>query len=145
MRVRRCVVLAAMIVCLGSLPLAQGGGNRSSAGGGNTPGKFELKKTANGQFFFNLKAANGQTILTSEHYKTKASAENGIASVRKNAANDARYLRKTAKNGKLYFVLTATNGQVIGQSEMYESAAAVEAGIASVKANAPDARVEDLT
>jgi len=134
-----------MVMCLGALALAHAGENRFSAGGDNTLGKFELRKAANGQFLFNLKAANGQTILTSEPYKTKTSAENGIASVRKNAADDARYLRKTAKNGKLYFVLTATNGQVIGQSEMYESAAAVESGIASVKANARDAKVEDLT
>lgn len=145
MSARRVVVLAVMILCLGTLSLARDGENRSSAAGDNTPGKFELKRAANGQFFFNLKAANGQTILTSERYKTKASAENGITSVRKNAANDARYLRKTAKNGKLYFVLTASNGQVIGQSEMYGSAAAEQAGIASVKANAPDAKVEDLT
>lgn len=145
MQACRFVVLAVMIVCLGALTLAQDGENRSSAGGDNTPARFELKKAANGQFFFNLKAANGQTILTSERYKTKQNAENGIASVRKNAAADARYLRKTAKNGRLYFVLTAPNHQVIGQSEMYESAAAVESGIASVKANARDAKVEDLT
>jgi uncharacterized protein YegP (UPF0339 family) len=41
-------------------------------------GKFELKKSKDGQFMFNLKASNGQVILTSELYKTKASAENGI-------------------------------------------------------------------
>lgn len=41
-------------------------------------GKFELKKSKDGQFMFNLKASNGQVILTSEMYKTKASAENGI-------------------------------------------------------------------
>jgi len=107
--------------------------------------KFELKKAANGQFMFNLKAANGEVILTSEQYVAKASAENGIASVKKNAPEDGRYQRKTAKNGKPYFVLTATNGQVIGLSEMYSSVAAMEGGIASVKKNAPDAKVEDLT
>lgn len=47
-------------------------------------GKFELKKTKNGQFFFNLKAANGQIILTSEMYKSKSGAQNGIESVKKN-------------------------------------------------------------
>jgi len=107
--------------------------------------KFELKKATNGEFYFTLKAANGQAILGSEQYKAKASAENGIASVKKNAPDDARYQRKTSKNGKPYFVLTATNGQVIGQSELYESAAAMENGIASVKKNAPEAKVEDLT
>ncbi len=106
--------------------------------------KFEIKKATNGQFFFNLKAANGEVILTSEQYKAKASAEIGIASVKKNAADDARFVRKTSKNGKPYFVLTAANAEIIGQSEMYESAKSMENGIASVKKNAPDAKVEDL-
>ena len=47
--------------------------------------KFELKKATNGEFYYALKAANGQSILGSEQYKAKASAENGIASVKKNA------------------------------------------------------------
>ena len=50
-------------------------------------GKFELKQLKNGQFLFNLKAGNGQIILTSEQYKAKAGALNGIESVRKNAAD----------------------------------------------------------
>ena len=49
--------------------------------------EFELKKTANGQFHFNLKAGNGEIIATSEMYGSKASAENGIESVKKNAAD----------------------------------------------------------
>ena len=63
MSARRVVVLAVMILCLGTLSLARDGENRSSAAGDNTPGKFELKRAANGQFFFNLKAANGQGRL----------------------------------------------------------------------------------
>ena len=47
--------------------------------------KFELKKSKNGQFFFNLTAKNGQVIATSEMYTTKDAAENGIASVKENA------------------------------------------------------------
>ena len=46
---------------------------------------FELKKTSDGQFMFNLVAPNGEVIATSERYTTKAAAENGIASVKKNA------------------------------------------------------------
>ncbi len=46
-------------------------------------GKFELKQAKNGEYHFNLLAGNGQIILTSEMYKTKASAENGIESVKK--------------------------------------------------------------
>lgn len=108
-------------------------------------GKFELKTAANGQFHFNLKAGNGQVILSSETYTTKDGAENGITSVRNNAPLDERYERKTAGNGDPYFVLKAANGQTIGKSEMYSTTAAMENGISSVKENAPDATVSDLT
>jgi uncharacterized protein YegP (UPF0339 family) len=50
-------------------------------------GRFELKKTASGQFHFNLKAGNGEIIATSEMYESKASAQNGIDSVKRNAAD----------------------------------------------------------
>ena len=102
-------------------------------------GKFELKVSTNGKYHFNLKAGNGQIILSSEMYESKAAAENGIASIQKNAADDARYERKESSSGKPYFNLKATNGQVIGKSEMYESTSAMENGIDSVQKNAPDA------
>lgn len=103
------------------------------------PGKFELKESKNGKYHFNLKAGNGQIILSSEMYESKASAENGIASVQKNAGDDGRFERRTSTNGKPYFVLKAGNGQEIGRSEMYESTASMENGIESVKKNAPGA------
>ncbi len=53
------------------------------------PGKFELKKAKDGQFHFNLLATNGQVILSSEMYKAKDSALNGIESVQKNAPTAA--------------------------------------------------------
>ena len=49
------------------------------------PGKYEIKKARNGQFHFNLKAANGEIILSSEMYVAKRGAKNGIASVQKNS------------------------------------------------------------
>lgn len=107
--------------------------------------KFELTKSHNGQFHFNLKAGNGEVILSSQMYSSKASAEGGIASVKANAGDDARYERKESKANQPYFVLKAANGEIVGTSEMYSSTAAMEKGIASVKANAPDARIEDLT
>jgi uncharacterized protein YegP (UPF0339 family) len=48
-------------------------------------GKFVVKKGNSGKFHFNLVASNGQVIATSETYETKASALNGVESVRKNA------------------------------------------------------------
>ncbi|SBV36976.1 hypothetical protein STPYR_11906 [uncultured Stenotrophomonas sp.] len=108
-------------------------------------GKFVIGKRSNGDFQFNLKAGNGQVILTSQGYADKAGCRNGIESVKKNSPDDARYERKTSSNGKPYFNLLAANGQVIGNSEMYESTGARDNGIASVKANAPDATVVDET
>ncbi|WP_420322996.1 YegP family protein [Flagellimonas sp.] len=106
-------------------------------------GKFEIKTTNSGKTMFNLKAGNGQVILTSEQYNSKAACENGIESVKTNSQNDDRFERKTAKDGSPYFNLKASNGQVIGKSEMYTSTSAMENGIASVKKNAPDADVVD--
>ncbi len=105
--------------------------------------KFEIKASANEQFMFNLKAANGEVILTSETYKQKRSAEQGIASVKANAGDDSRFERKTAKDGSPYFVLKAANGEIIGKSEMYSSVAAMENGIASVVKNAAEAEIVD--
>jgi hypothetical protein len=108
-------------------------------------GKFVLSKGASGKFHFVLKAGNDETILTSEHYETKASAENGIASVRENAPTNERYERKNSKDGSPMFNLRAANGQVIGTSETYSSESARDAGIASVKATVPSATAEDKT
>ncbi|MDI9342520.1 MAG: YegP family protein [Sediminibacterium sp.] len=105
-------------------------------------GTFVLKTGKNGEFYFNLKAGNGQVILSSEGYTSESGRQNGIASVRENAVLDARYDRKTSSNGKPYFTLKASNGQVIGTSELYESEAGRENGITSVKKNAPDAQVK---
>jgi uncharacterized protein YegP (UPF0339 family) len=49
--------------------------------------KFVLKKGSTGKFRFNLLATNGQMIATSEAYESKASAINGIESMKRNAPN----------------------------------------------------------
>lgn len=90
-----------------------------------------------------LKADNGQTVLSSEGYTTKANCYNGVESVRKNSATDSRYDRKVSVNSKFYFNLKATNGQVIGTSPLNERESGREAGIDSVKSMAPGAVIED--
>src|SRR5262245_6218337 len=107
------------------------------------PAKFEIKKANDGQFFFNLIAGNGEVILTSEQYTAKASAQNGTQSVKTNAPDKGHYERNQTKNGRPYFVLKATNGEIVGRSQMYSSAAAMEKGIESVMANGPAAAVQD--
>jgi uncharacterized protein YegP (UPF0339 family) len=108
-------------------------------------GKFELYKDRKGEFRFRLVASNGQTILSSEGYKQKSNAENGIESVRKNSQVEARFQRKTGSNGQFSFNLMATNGQVVGVSQQYKSEASCVNGIESVRKHAVDAALVDQT
>jgi uncharacterized protein len=105
-------------------------------------GKFVIKTGKDGQFYFNLKASNGEIILSSEGYTTKTSCKRGIASVMKNGQDSSKYMKSISKNGKSYFTLIAANKKVIGRSELYESEKACNNGIASVKKNAPGAKTE---
>lgn len=104
---------------------------------------FELKKSGD-KFHFVLKAANGQVILSSQMYASKASAMNGIESVQKNCGDDSNFERKTAKNGKFHFNIKSTNGQIIGSSQMYAAESGMNNGIESVKNNAPSAEVKEV-
>lgn len=108
-------------------------------------GWFELSNSSDGQYRFVLKAGNAEVILTSELYKTRASAENGIASVQSNSGNAERYDAKEAANGKFYFNLKAANHQIIGSSQMYTSAASRDKGILSVMNNGSSDTIKDLT
>lgn len=51
--------------------------------------RFEEKTAKDGRFYFNLKAANGQVILTSQMYKSESGMKNGVTSVYKNAPDAA--------------------------------------------------------
>ncbi len=96
-------------------------------------GWYEINKNDKGQFSFVLRVDD----------KSKAAANNGIASVQTNSPNDERYDRKNAVNDKPYFNLKAANGQIIGTSQMYDSAALRDAGIASVKTSGPSTTIKD--
>jgi uncharacterized protein len=106
-------------------------------------GKFVITQRKDGEFQFYLKAGNGEIILTSEGYVSKAGCKNGIESVRVNSQDDARYDRIHATTGRWRFTLKATNGQIIGTSESYESKAGMEGGIESVKKNGQSETVDD--
>ena len=77
-------------------------------------------------------------------YNSKASAQNGIASVQKNCSNDTLFERKTAKNGKFHFNLKSTNGQIVGSSQMYSAESGMNNGIDSVAKNAPGAEINEI-
>ena len=49
------------------------------------PGTFVIQKSADGQYYFVLNAANGEPIAQSETYSEKAAALSGVESVKTNA------------------------------------------------------------
>lgn len=102
---------------------------------------YELKKNVTGQYIFNLKAGNHETILSSESYPAEQTAREGIAAVQKNGPLDSAYVKKTASNGQFYFTLKGANGEPLGRSEMYTTEAARDHGIASVKQNSPTGKI----
>lgn len=108
-------------------------------------GKFEIYKDKAGEFRFRLKSGNGETILSSEGYKSKASAKNGVASVQKNGGDESRFDKSETSSGKFRFSLRAANKQVIGTSQNYASASGRNNGIKAVGRAADGAKVVDLT
>ncbi len=108
--------------------------------------KFEIfQSEKNEKFYFRLVAGNGQIIMSSQAYASKAAANNGVLSVAENSTMAERYDRKVAANGKNFFSLKSGNGQIVGDSQMYASAEGMENGIKSVTEHAPIAPVVDLT
>lgn len=106
---------------------------------------FELTKSEKGEFYFKLLSADGATLVRSEGYAAKASASNGIESVRKNSTEEGRYELKSASDGRPFFNLKSSNGQVVGTSPMFKDEAARAAAIADVKKGAAAAKLNDKT
>ena len=118
--------------------------------------KFQINATKTG-FNFYLVASNGETIATSQTYKTLAACKKGIASVAANApaaavedqtkegfekAKNPKFELYADKKGEVRFRLKAKNGQVICSSEGYAGGAkAALNGVKSVVKNAPTAKV----
>jgi len=107
-------------------------------------GYYELKQGTSGKWMFNLKAGNHEVILTSQSYESKSSAEAGIASVQKNGVCEGSFEKKNSTGGQPYFSLRSSNGQIIGTSEMYNSEAARDNGIASVIKNAASEKIKEV-
>ena len=122
-------------------------------------GKFEIKKTKNGGFMFNLKAGNGEIIATSETYNTLDACKNGINSVATNAPvaavedqtvegyateKNPKFEIYLDKKGEFRFRLKAKNGQIIATGEGYKAKASCKNGIESIKKNAVDSKVVEV-
>jgi uncharacterized protein YegP (UPF0339 family) len=136
--------------------------------GKTATGVFEIMLDADRKFRFHLKATNGLIIAASQSYGSREAAVKGIASIMKNApvakvadftpvrgampeishtgiVQDPVFEIICDVGGKFRFHLKAGNGLIIAASQSYGSREAAETGIASIKNNAPMARVVDHT
>jgi len=107
-------------------------------------GKYIIRKTSNGQYWWVLRASNGEILITSETYTTKQNCIEGINSS-KVSIKDSNFRRLLSIRNEPYFTQNANNNQVLGTSEMYSSTYARDSGIESVKRYAPNAIIEDLS
>lgn len=99
--------------------------------------RFTVFEGADGRFFFNLRAKNGQIVLQSQGYTTEAAAYNGTFSVANYGTNSARYDIRQSASGAYYFNIKAENGQVVGTSQTYSSKSSAVRGRDAVMAVLP--------
>lgn len=106
--------------------------------------KILLRKSdAQSPFSFIFTDDNDKTLIKSENYTQKASASNGIESVKKNLQIDARYEFKEAKNKKLFFNIKSTNGQIVGTSAFFDTNEQMQDAINYLKQNAQNTQVQE--
>lgn len=129
----------------------------AEAKSGRALARFEIKKSKDNRFVFNLYAPNRVIVATSQIYSSSPSAVNGIKSIMVNApkapVEDTTLKTFTAlgfpkweiytdKGGQYRFRLYAPNGSCIVHSQGYTTKASCKNGIASIAKNAPDAIID---
>ena len=98
---------------------------------------------SSGQYWYHLRADNGEIVQSGEGYTAKASCENGIQAVQANC--QTHRFQSFLESGQYGFNHVATNGEIIGRSEKYTTAQARDHGLQVVLREAPEARVQDLS
>lgn len=116
-------------------------------------GKWAVSKTVvvneageemDGAYFFQLKASNGEMLITSEEYTSMRGAIQGIETFKSNIAKD-NFKISVSKKGKYIVKLLTNQGSLLTQGEKYATRARAMNAIASIKRFAQTAvRVEEL-
>jgi len=120
-------------------------------------GFFEIKKSKDDRYVFNLYASNNVIIATSQVYSSSQSAINGAKSVIENASK-AKIEDQTLKNfapesfpkweiykdkaGQFRFRLSASNGSCVCHSQGYTNKANCKNGIESIIRTAANAKID---
>ncbi len=116
--------------------------------------KFKIVTAKTGEFVTKF-VYNGETMVWSENYKTKASAQNCIDSIKKHAPEAGvvdltkgetgkgyRFEIAASKDGQTFVRFVAANGETMVRSETYKSKSSAKNCVNSVKKNGPGAPIE---
>jgi len=95
---------------------------------GETKGSFQVFEGEDGQFYFRLVAANGETVLRSEGFVERTNALESIDVVKRLGVDATSFRILRAEDGRSFFRLVAPNNKIVGVSQTYETAAGAEAG-----------------
>ena len=79
--------------------------------------RFEIDRLSDGRYVFNLKAANGASVIFSEHYRHYHSCRNGIYYLRQGVVPEF-YLDENLEH-RYRFI--SSNGRVLAHSKAYKS------------------------
>jgi len=105
--------------------------------------KFVIKTGKHHQFFFDLKADNGEVIITSDAFHTKAACNSGIEALKAVVRDDNKFERMKAATEHYYFIIKGANGKQIAKSVLFPTPAERNAAIKSIEAEAHDAVVAE--
>ncbi len=94
---------------------------------------IEIQKGDNNTFQFQLKTADGQTLLESVDFQSKEEVEKTVKQLQPLALSQNTIERKTNYNGNFLFNLKDDKGNIIGNSLLYDSEAGMENGISNMK------------
>ena len=97
---------------------------------------------SSGQYWYHLRADNGEIVQSGEGYTAKASCENSIRAVQANC--QPHRFESFLESGQYGFNHVAANGEIIGRSEKYTTAQGRDHGIQVVMREAPEAHIQDL-
>lgn len=117
--------------------------------------KFKIVAAKGDQFRVQF-LYNSEIMVWSENYKGKASAQNCIASIKKNGpdaptfdltkdeeAKGYRFEIAGSKDGQFFVRFVASNGETMVRSELYKAKASAQNCIKSVKERGPNAETVD--
>jgi len=106
---------------------------------------FTIYQIADREYYFKLKTAAGELLLTGNRYPSIQACRNDIICVRLNAGRAGAYERRMTLNTCFEFVIRNLEGQMVARSQAYVSSHTRDKMMEIVKSLAREAAVNDLT